>query len=181
MGIIPIGPQYGDDFLTCWAAGETPLTFKLFLTGVNWGDGYFPGLPPPPNGYHDIHQDPLNPGIWKSPVGVEPIILYTLTGATSDILIRYSAPWSVFVGGDVITCMKSFVNLQNVPHAQLYYGGTVTLLTTKNLSDIIESVTPMIDPDPRMECFSMEDGLIVVRYAGKRDATNVSIKFDTNV
>jgi len=50
-----------------------------------------------------------------------------------------------------------------------------------SLANIITRVTPLIDPDPRMECFPMDDKHVAVRYAGKRDATNIMIKFDTDV
>lgn len=53
-------------------------------------------------------------------------------------------------------------------------------MTQEDMADLVKSVTPMIDPDPRMECFPMADEKIVIRYAGKRDATNIYIKVDTN-
>jgi len=98
---------------------------------------------------------------------LEQIHLFSSTGTTC------------LVNRDRPPCTKHFFNDIDGPDNARFYGGFVYISTVTKLASQIEKFTPMIDPDPRMECFPMADDHIVVRYAGIKDATNVKIKLDS--
>jgi len=191
MGIIPRPFEEGYSCPICFDYQKTPKYLKCFISGVQIGNLWEPGMPPPPNGYHDlITQSPLycqwvidKPG----PYGV----VLKLFDTYSRLIAWGAPPDLMFEHTRDERCVFSFTNKWLSPDGRYYYGGYAYVTVPGDikgedssplhpLSSVINSVTPLIDPDPRMECFPIEEGEIVVRYAGKRDATNIAIKFDTN-
>jgi len=191
MGIQPDIFEEGYSCPICFGYRQTPKYMKCCISGVKCGELWQPGMPPPPNGYHDlITQSPLycqwviaTPGPYS--------IQLKLFNTYSRLVAWGAPPDFMFEKTRNEKCVFSFSNQWEVWDNRYYYGGYAYVTVpgsakgTKDgppvpLSTIINKVTQMIDPDPRMECFPMADGQIAVRYAGKRDATNIMIKFDTD-
>lgn len=180
MGIIPKPIEYGDDCFSCWDAGKTPLHLKCFFSSIKCGELWLPVLPPPPNGYWDLVQEPLAPCTWSEDFSGPPEIIYRVGALNNSIRFTFQPGVVAFVCRLAPGCAKHFTNEFAIWGNNIYYGGYCYLETSNDIQQEIESVTPMIDPDPRMECFPMADEHIVVRYAGKRDGTKIYIKIDTN-
>lgn len=180
MGIIPKPPEYGDDCMACFDPGKTPLYLKCFFSGIKTGELWLPVLPPPPNGYWDLEQHIDHPCIWIQSGPPPPTIGYRVGGPTNHISFVFQPGVTAFRSILAPGCQKHFTNDFAIWGGAVYYGGYCYIETSNAIQKQIEAVTPMIDPDPRMECFPMADEHIVIRYAGKRDATNISIKIDTN-
>lgn len=191
MGIIPGPVEYGDDCLTCWDPGLTPRLFKLFLSGIGRGELWLPGMGMPPNGYHDLVQSSTVPCQWLNLKPGPPSILWQPTKLLLNLSVPMPLASNAFTAREYPQCSRQYDNDSEFWQNSNFYGGFAFITVggpaggddddfLHSLSSIIESVTPMIDPDPRMECFPMSVTEIAVRYAGKRDATNIVIKFDTS-
>lgn len=190
MGIKPQRTRYGTDCPRCWPAGKTPKYVKCFISGVKTGQDYLPVYGDTPNGYHDLVQHQEYACEFGN-VG-EGFPYITLSLGVDRTLLRVRNPHLVnsFYELKMQPCADWFTNINREWEDSKFYGGYAHVTVPgeldveehdfyKSLTAIVSSVTPMIDPDPRMECFPMADGKIAVRYAGKRDATNIMIKFDT--
>jgi hypothetical protein len=178
MGINPAQGQYGDDCLTCFPAGETPLYFKIFITGLMTGDLWLPTMGLPPNGYHDLLQSDILPCRWYDVNATYPDILYRAGPTWSEVRVRTVGGHVAFVAGPLAVCKRSFSNLYDSPVGNTFWGGTAHLSTPYLMKKAIERITPLADPSPKLELFGVSDPVCVIRYAGKRDATNVSILLD---
>lgn len=173
----------------CFAYKNTPKYMKCCISGVQCGSLFESGMPSPPNGYFDLSTiSPLycqwtivNPGPYA--------IVFKLFDTYSRLSVWGAPPGKMFEAQRDEKCVFTFDNMYTSPGGRYYYGGHAAIAISGelsggggnpplNLSNVINKVTPMIDPDPRMECFPMSSPLVAIRYAGKRDATNVVIKFD---
>lgn len=190
MGIQPATTIYGDDCLLCFAADRTPLTLKVCISGIERTDFWNPFWGYAPNGYHDMLQDNGEPCRWWKDPYVIPRGWYMHHVGHSHLHWQSSTNEAAFISVSPGPCAVYFENDNlNAPGNGFWKGSAVIVVAGTavggndnppvNLAKIITDVTPMIDPDPRMECFAMPGGMIAVRYAGKRDATNIMIKFDT--
>lgn len=180
MGIIPVPISPGWPCLRCFAAGETPNLLKVFFAGIRTGDMWFPGLPPAPNGYHDFIQDFHNHCLWGADDPDEIGSLHWAATGSSVILTLLAS--DVAFGGESLTlCKRYFTNKLVVPAGHTYYGGYCYVSTPADMQAMIETVTPIVGPDPRMELFPMADGEIVVKFCNTRDGTNIKIKIDTSL
>lgn len=178
---MPAHLHYGDDCLDCYHPGKTPLTFKVFFSGIKRGHLWHSGLPVSPNGYWDLRQVPEHPCRWVLDM-ISPFdIIYRIGAPTNSIAFSFNVTVGIFRSGFRTGCRTGFTNDYEFPIGNHYYGGSCHVETPAAVADIIKSITPMIDPDPRMELFPIDDEVFVVRYAGKRDATNINIKFDTDL
>lgn len=192
MGIIPGPTEYGNNCALCFPAGETPKLLKAFFSGIQMGVNWQPVNGPPPNGYYDLHQTFGDPCVWKTTEPDFPFVTLTLANGRSSLKIVAVGVQSAFLSSVFDNCIFHYTNdlLCSLPntfcggHAYVTVPGDVTGEGDSpyhSLSSIITKTTPMIDPDPRMELFPIDDESFVVRYAGKRDATNIKIKFDTDL
>lgn len=166
--------------MACWAPGETPKYIKVFISGVKRGFLWEEYMGMPPNGYHDMVQNPSYPCQWTEPPGDFQMARYKAAPDNCYFMTGPFLPETAFVSGDYPLCTKHFTNMFTDFDTTRFYGGTAYLTTPAWMQAMIESITPMIDPDPRMELFPMANEQIIIRYAGKRDATNISIKFDVS-
>ena len=178
MGIIPKSTIYGDDCIACFDADETPMYMKAFISGVKRGELWNPVLPMTPNGYWDLEQDLVDPCKWNALKPGWPEIIHGVGPRFNFFIFNYGVGIPVFHSIHGHGCRNKFENDFAGYWNNIYYGGHCFITTADWIRKQIESLTPMIDPNPRMECFTMEGDFIVVRYAGKRDATNISIKID---
>jgi len=180
MGIIPDPVPEDNSCGDCFASGKTPSTLKVFFGGIQKGQGWNASMGPPPNGYHDIVVSPFGNCQWLTEFGTFPLVTYNAAPFPSRLLFRLSLGIKYFESGGYPACSDHFDNALDTFHGNDFYGGFAYIGTAMKVASEIELVTPLFDPDPRMELFPMADSQIVIRYAGKRDATNISIKLDTN-
>lgn len=179
MGIQPQPTEFGNDCLACFSAGETPKWLKCFFAGIERGNNWFPAAGEPPNGYHDLLQKPGSPCTWNDDPPVFPSVTYTISGANSFLSCRTSIPVTAFISNPAVGCVQGFSNNFSTPVGNIFYGGWGHVITSIQIASIIELVTPLADPNPRMEYFPVSATQAVVRYAGKRDSTLVCMLVDS--
>ncbi len=180
MGIIPKpSPVYDDHCNACFPAGRTPSALKVFFTGIEAAQQEPAGTIYPNHGYYDVFAVGGSLCLWQSPPGSSPFCKVRLAMPHALVELFHPGVYGVFQSWDLPPCTRWFEN-QKIWAGNHWWKGRAFVATSLAVGAIIESVTPMIDPDPRMECFPMDNEEIVVRYAGKRDATNISIKLDVS-
>lgn len=180
MGIGEGQDKWGANCTLCFNINRTPEWFKVFFSGIERGALWIPAYGMPPNGYYDIQNSHVGPCIWSHGAPPWPLIRYILQDGVSTLACKPDAFRTAFSGRIFENCKDYFTNLLQGAAGNAFYGGYAYIATSVGLAKAVKSLTPMIDPDPKMECFPVADEKIVIRYAGKRDATNISIKFDTN-
>jgi len=178
MGIRPDPIEYGADCDTCYAEGKTPKYFKAFFSGILRGSLWESGMPGNMNGYYDIIQDPAYSCRWKSVPGFWQNVLYWHEPFHSYLTMSLPGGWFAFSADIATHCGRWFANAETDGTGNIYYGGQGVIMTPEDMTKSIESITPLIDPDPRMELFTMPASQYSLRYAGKRDATRISIVLD---
>jgi len=178
MGIIPTPSEYGVNCAACWPAGETPKYLKVFFSGIKMGDLWLPEYGSPQNGYFDVKQVSGSPCDWYGDTSSYTRVWYEVTADTSYLKMKTPGTESQFLKTYDEGCVKSFVNSIQDPKWAHFCGGTAYVCEPMTLAAVIASVTPLADPDPRMECFPMDLPHVAIRYAGKKDATNIVIEFD---
>jgi len=181
MGIIPTPDVPGGGCSACWPAAETPTTLKAFFAGIMKGEFWNEGMGEAPNGYHDISQSPFNNCAWFTSGLPLRHCLYHAAPTPSSLYFQLTQGIKYFVSADCPACTSYFTNTRTTWEDNDFYGGFAFVSTPEGMSSMIKKITPLLDPDPRMELFPKSDGEIVVRYAGKRDGTNISIKLDTSL
>lgn len=180
MGIIPDPPGYCNHCAGCFPPNETPAVVKLFVSGIRTGGRWTPDFILPPNGYFDLDVEVALPCRWSGNFP-GPIHIDLRSTPLSQALQITSGPATCF--GDSHNddpCGRHFTDFFVDPALTIWYGGNAHFFTPPEMASIIESVTPMVDPNPRMECWAMDNKHVVLRYAGKRDGTNINIKVDTD-
>jgi len=178
MGIVPEPIEYGASCDTCYAAGETPLYFKAIFSGIQRGSLWESGMPGNMNGYYDIVQDPTYSCRWRWNSPSWQHVLYEHTPTYSFVVMTTPGGWVAFMSDIPTHCGTWFANAYTSPNGRIYYGGECVIMHPSEMAAHIEKVTPLIDPDPRMELFTLPDSKASIRYAGKRDATRISIVLD---
>lgn len=178
MGIMPDPGTFNNECPLCFPAGQTPTSIKLFASGITYNEDNFPGLPPAPNGYVDLEQSP-GPCQWSGANFLVWRATLTYTGVDSRVSIEVDDGIFAFNHSPGDLCVKYFENQQQNPAIFAYTGGWVMITTPAAMETMIALVTPLTGPDPRMELFPMEDGLIVLKFCSIQDGTNIKIKLDT--
>jgi len=180
VGIIPVPSDFCNYCPTCFDVDKTPTLVKLFVSGIEIGDLWTPDYPLPPNGYWDLEVDPSWPCSWKQARDPDWALHLQSSSTYQELIINYLSTIAFGSSGSSDPCGRHFTNQAGTGEHFVYGGGHAYFSTPSELAATIESITPMIDPDPRMECFPIADKKAVIRYAGKRDATHIYIKLDTD-
>lgn len=182
MGIMPDPITPGLDCVECFPAGATPTLVKCFFSGIERGERWVDTLPPPPKGYYDLIQNipgpcdwSIGPSVWTSMIWA-PVIV---PGPYSRLQVRTVIAPYVFSGNVPGTCKTYFVNGITNYYNNWYYGGQGFVATPALMQSLIEMVTPITGPNPRMELYPMENELIVLKFCNVQDGTNIKIKLDT--
>jgi len=178
MGIIPVPNEWGNNCSACFPVGETPKRLKCFFSGIERGDNWLPAAGKPPNGYHDLLQSDGNPCTWNDDPPTWPSITYTVSAVASFLSCRTTMFATAFISNPGSGCKRGFSNNFKTPVGNIFYGGYAAVITPFNMAAMIAKVTPLADPDPRMEFFPISSSQGVLRYAGKRDATNINFLID---
>jgi len=127
MGIKP-PPTFGGNCGLCWPAGKTPATISVAISGIAYGLAGGPPDPAPPNGTHELGQ---NPGA--------PCVFFLNDGNFLFSVIFHFAR-TVFAIDTVFPVINAFVNTKGVcanyfeneiviPGGNRYYGGKAQLWT----------------------------------------------------
>lgn len=178
MGIMPVEDTYNNHCPACFPANESPEIMKLFLGGIEKSP-HFPIVPySPPNGYCDLFQS----GTACEWIGWNDKIVLAYwhqVAGKSALGVQVGGSWFAFAKSDQPACERYFENGFTDPFNFAYTGGWALVTTPMVMQTMIELATPIVGPDPRMELFPMEDGLIVVKFCNIVDGTNVKIKLDT--
>lgn len=180
MGIMPDPVPNGSNCNVCFPAGSTPQYLKVCFAGIQRGEFWNPTMGPAPNGYHDVKQSAYNPCFWITAGGPINYVSYAASPYPSKLYHQLTMGIKYFVSTNMPICSNHFTNSLNTWAGNDFYGGTGYVITPMSMAAIIEKITPLADPDPRMELFPMAYPYIVVRYAGKRDATLCCLKVDTS-
>ena len=178
MGIIPTPTEYGQNCSRCYPAGRTPKMFKVFVSGVKCGAKCDSNDPSPPNGYFDAEQKDANPCRYLSPPYNGWICALEFQSGRTWFEVSHICEYNAFLSIPNVECVTAFENAYNDPRYVRYYGGYAHCTPVEPLTNVVSSVTPLFDPDPRLECFVPNASQIVIRYAGKRDATRLYLKLD---
>ena len=178
MGVNPSPTEYGNDCLRCYASGTTPKLFKVFVSGVEPTNYWLTGARSPPNGYHDVFQELAFPCTWVTVPGLYPRVTFWYESGYSGFKIQTAMGVDAFSGSVYVNCETYFVNSHLNRPGYMFWKGQAWATPVVPLSNIVSSVTPMFDPEPKLECFVKPDEQAVIRYAGKRDATNISFLVD---
>lgn len=180
MGIMPSPTEYGNDCALCYAPDKTPKFLKLFFGGMKYGELWNPLLGPAPNGYHDLKQTEVAPCRWTSlPVNDWKITYATLPEQSGVEAFLHLTPFG-FLSYIEESCKRYFVNILDGPANSFYWGGWAFICTPDEMEAWLNLVTPTTGPDPRMDIFPGDNGIIDLRFANKQDGTHVYIQLDTN-
>lgn len=178
MGIIPVPDSYGNDCTICFPAGKTPDLLKVFYSGIEFGDDWVPADGMPPNGYYDHIQIPASPCSFSNPAP-HPTGWVIFGPAGTDCTSESSGGAGAFWGVSFDRCTRYFFNRYRRPLDNEFWGGYAFICTPLELETWLNLVTPTTGPDPRLECYPMANGEIVLKFCNIQDGTNIKIKLDT--
>lgn len=180
MGIEPKPITPGNNCLLCFPAGETPDYVKVFFGDIKRGDLWLPSWGMPPNGYWDYNQSLTVPCTFATNIpGVQGSLHWTATGAL--LLFSVNPGIGVFSGNDPANCQRYFTNTYTNPATSIFYGGFGFVCTPQEMAEWIALATPVTGPDPRMELFPGDNGIIDIRFANKQDGTNFYLQLDSSL
>jgi hypothetical protein len=185
MGYPTDPPEdYGNNCIHCFASGKTPKFILAYASGIEIGQNWPPGWPPPPNGFHLMQQLPI--ACWFSTTqDVYPLCsLYWIPG-TSDLGIQVSIAQFAFDCHWDSNCEVWFENVFIDEPLRRYFGGYVVLgwlvgdafnsyLSTMKKLNIAPSVDTLAD------AFPLDSEKFLHRFARPADGTNILIKLDPN-
>ena len=179
MGIIPDPVTPGANCAICFDPGETPSMVKVFFSGIQPGAHWIPAWGPAPNGYFDLIQNPASPCFYNDTIVGWPSIGFRMFADQSQLFYKPGPFINCFTKTVNAKCVFEFENFfQGAPNND-YFGGWGHVAVPTQLLEVAERLTSVNDSNPRFENFPVSASQTVVRYAGKDDGTNISIKVDT--
>ncbi len=165
---------------TCFAGGETPRFLYVEIAGNGTGVNWFEDLGQPINGIFKVEHSVgctwlKNAGLWT--------VSYIGGPSGSKVEARYAPLFDGVEGVSLDNC-HSWFDLQIRQPDFGHWTGGFALVTMVDDCPIIsmlglaESVGLSPGPDLLADPFVTPNEEGVIRYARKRDATNVKIKID---
>ena len=176
----PIQFTIGDDCLTCHGAGTTPKHFYVSFTGIMKGDDWIGGDGEPPNGLYDITQHGVNPCHWFLTIVGGPRVYYYANPADTILHLVYRHPLFAFKSKVLTSCRGFHFNNLDVAAGNHFYGGHAIVFTPAMIQAIIESHTPVVDPDPLFKVSPMAGELSVISYIDDWGDTKFKMKVVTD-
>lgn len=182
MGIDVNREDYGDDCLTCFAAGKTPKYLWGSLRDVEKGNGWMPIFPEPPNGDFMLTQHPVVPCFWSGAIGGFTITFET-AGPGTLIIIWHPIAGGAFRGFSANDCVWFFSNTQDVPLGWPYFSGEVSLYfrepgSFNSLSDTRDLINMPHDLECKAEVYHLSTDQYVAMFSRKWDNSSIRIKMD---
>jgi len=180
MGVKPTPTEYCNRCTDCFPTNGTPETVKLFVSGIRIGDLWTDDWIYPPNGVFTLDVYEALPCRWSGNFP-GPVHIDLRSSASSQALQITTGPATVFGDSSVDQpCRRHFTNQVTNPATSIWYGGHAHFYTSEEMVELIEKITPMIDPIARMECWPIADKHNIIRYAGTRDKTSFYFDLDTD-
>lgn len=174
----PSAPIYGDDCLTCFPAGLTPKHLYIMAGGIDFGDNWLPFMGLPNNGLWFMTQDVVTPCTWQGPAGpLGYARLQFLVGRTV-LLIVTDPPISCYLSDVLSACRRWSDNDYDVPAGNQFYGGHARIFTPTEIQELIESFTPVVDPDPLLRVDPLADERFVISYIDRWGDTKIKMLID---
>lgn len=174
----PSLPIYGDDCLHCFAAGLTPKHFYASFAGIEFGDLWLPAMGPPPNGMHFLTQDPVKPCFWEDAIGGPFIVRYDTDDVECELVANLIPYVPGFRSQVAEKCVRYHTNDYDVAAGNYFYGGWAHVFTPTEIQELIEQLTPVVDPDPLFRVDPIADEKIVVSYIDQWGDTKVKMLVD---
>lgn len=182
MGIEtdPIGYEYGNNCLACWAPGLTPKNLVVDIEGVTRGALWAPGMPDPPNGRYLLTQGVI-PCQWLFDVAGTVGSYHTGIPGSQLLLYWFAVP--MFLGNSGNSCVFSFTNTLTCPTNE-YCGGRAIVFQLEpiggvpSITDIMELINMKGRPSRKTEIFPLDNQHLVAMFADLVESTRIRIKYD---
>lgn len=181
MGTPVKEPEFGNDCIACWDAGETPKFVYVMFDGVLKGDP--PDSVQVPNGHlFKLEQDPASPCHWH----------YQETGPTWKVSVWRSAitgNWFVtldywLVGshfhGSIDDCPAEQAIFENTYWNKLIrkgYDGVASILWMDEALDLVEALNMPIE-GTMMEYFLIDELVPVYKFCNVRYGINQCVELE---
>ena len=183
MPDIPI--EYGSDCLDCFPAGETPkYLYVRFAEIEKCSNAWCVGFPPPPNDRcFKLIQQPGTPCLWTYPGSDWQIQYYAkivpptnsrLTVDSLPIQRNYFRGWTPAF----VICQQFFQNQNTCVLNTCGVGGQAIITSSKEASDILESINLSKSSDLFLELFPLSGAKLVFKFCKLQDSTNIAILFE---
>lgn len=172
----PVSDVIGNDCLNCYGVGETPLNYYVSFFGIKRGFWWLPWMGQPPSGWFQVTQLPLAPCTWELLLGPGNIIRYTSFGAQTVLLFDRVLALPIFSSTVGVACVRFHSNFYNTPFNNFFWGGYAFVFTPQEAQAIIESHTPVVDPDPLLAVHPVAGGDIVVSYIDRWGDTKFKMR-----
>lgn len=176
----PSDPIYGDDCVHCFAAGLTPKHFYAAISGVDFGDLWLPAMGAPPNGLHFLTQDLIKPCFWEDPIGGSVIVRYSSTAINCELVANKLPFVPGFRSQIAAPCIRYHTNDYVGAAANFFYGGYALIFTPTEIQELIETFTPVVDPDPLLRVDPLANEKFVASYIDEWGDTKVKFLIDPN-
>ena len=169
------------DCLLCYAADKTPETLFVEFIGIQIGDDWTPGDPPPPNGTFELThvfscEWNLNDGTYFIDYIRFPLNMVLRAGVIGvDDGFLPVAPTGA--------CEIEFLNNLSSPVGNTYFGGTGIVMNPLD-SGVRNNIQLMnllnILPENRTFCKpqTIAEDILTTRYTDRDGRTNIYIKYD---
>lgn len=162
----------------CWAAGKTPATLVVSVSGIMQGATWGPVWGPPPNGVYSFPQqlatwwhdaDPAHPSGFRNSV---PGSRVNIKGGLLN----------AFFSTDPANCNWYFVNEIVNPNS-IFYGGHAIVTqrppgaSAPSHADILELLNMQGQPSRMADIFPLDNTYLVAMFADIIESTRIYIKY----
>jgi len=179
MGIrLPSG-SVNDACPLCFDANETPETIYVSITGVSYGSTWDGSLGKVPNAVFQLTN--TTGCTWNNTI-LGWLFEYSVQPGSSSFSVTKPLSPSKFLTVIGSPCEVHFANSLLNP-LSAFYGGLASISwtapdTSNSINNVANSMNIASAPATFAEFFPVESDVNVYRFAAKKDATNVKIKFD---
>ncbi len=172
--------EYGDDCLCCWPPGETPLAAYVSYEGLEGCHPEDPDFPQPKNAAVEVIQDPVHACYWLS--SVDPYLYaWDPCQGVNNGCYQANGVWDTFKGWQVGNCDAYFdnVNVCGQAFVAAEGGQAAVVFNTSHIDHSLGSLMAAINmeqgPETKFDFIPASEEKICVRFARKKDATNILI------
>lgn len=178
MSFPPSDPVYGNDCLTCYPAGKTPLFMYASFSQIKMGDLWLPAHGSPPNNIYQLTQTVANPCRWELLLGGGRSVRYTVSPGLSMLVFVAGLARTAFYSAPLFNCIRFHDNDFDTPVNTFFWDGVAFVFTPWEIQDKIEEYTIVVDPDPQMNVHPVPGEQVVIQYTDQWGDTNVKMLVD---
>lgn len=176
----PVDFDFGDDCLRCYSAGNTTLTYYIMLHGIERGALWIAADGMPPNWLHIVTQHVFVPCRWVAIYAVGDYIHYEVTALVTRLSRYVNGFVPAFESEVGALCRRFHVNELVNPATTHFYGGQGFVFTPREMQDLLEYYTPVVDPDPLLKVSPIAGEQIVLSYIDSWGDTAIKLLVDTD-